>query len=129
MNRLEQVLARSEWGDPAIAEGLMLDYDGYLIEGTMSNVFLVSPGVGSRRQLDRCGVKGVMRALVPGSGGQAGMALSRTRLTPDSVVAAEEVFLTNSVIGLWPVRRNSSKDGDSPLAGQPWRLENGWGAG
>jgi len=104
MNRLEQVLARSEWDDPAIAEGLMLDYEGYLIEGTMTNVFLVSQGRIHTPQLDRCGVRGVMRALVLEAAGDLGWPLQESRLTPDSVAAAEEVFLTNSVIGLWPVR-------------------------
>ncbi|RLA00777.1 MAG: aminodeoxychorismate lyase, partial [Gammaproteobacteria bacterium] len=41
LNRLEQVLARQEWNDPNIMEGLMLDSDGDLVEGTMSNVFMV----------------------------------------------------------------------------------------
>ena len=40
LNRLEQVLARSEWSDPGIAEGLMLDGAGHIIGGTMTNVFL-----------------------------------------------------------------------------------------
>ena len=41
LNRLEQVLARNEWDDPDIAEGIMSDDDGNIIEGTMSNIFIV----------------------------------------------------------------------------------------
>jgi 4-amino-4-deoxychorismate lyase len=104
MNRLEQVLARSEWSDPSIVEGLMLDYDGHVIEGTMSNVFVVSKGCILTPRLDRCGVNGVMRSLVLEAAGDLGWPLEEARLTPDGVAAAEEVFLTNSVIGLWPVR-------------------------
>ena len=44
LNRLENVLARSEWDDPAIAEGLIADADGRVIEGTMSNVFVAAAG-------------------------------------------------------------------------------------
>ena len=39
LNRLEQVIARSEWNDDEVFEGLMRDTDGRLICGTMSNVF------------------------------------------------------------------------------------------
>ena len=41
LNRLEQVMARFEWNDPAIQEGLMLDVNGHVIEGTMTNLFYV----------------------------------------------------------------------------------------
>ena len=44
LGRLEQVLARAEWDDPAIPEGLILDADGAVIEGTMSNLFAVQDG-------------------------------------------------------------------------------------
>ena len=44
LNRLEQVMARAEWDDPSIAEGLMLDAAGHVIEGTMSNLFAVIGG-------------------------------------------------------------------------------------
>ena len=64
LNRLEQVLARSEWTDTEIAEGLMLDSAGRLIEGTMSNVFLVREGVLYTPRLHRCGVAGVMREVI-----------------------------------------------------------------
>ena len=40
LNRLEQVLARAEWDEAdGFQEGLMLDLDGAVVEGTMSNVF------------------------------------------------------------------------------------------
>ena len=45
LNRLENVLARMEWDDPAIAEGILLDEAGNVIEGTMSNVFCSVQGV------------------------------------------------------------------------------------
>ncbi|HEX5629329.1 MAG TPA: aminotransferase class IV, partial [Usitatibacteraceae bacterium] len=44
LNRLENVLARAEWRDPAIREGLLADADGRLVEGTMSNVFFSTGG-------------------------------------------------------------------------------------
>ena len=41
LNRLEQILARAEWQDQAIAEGLVMDLDDNVIEGTMSNFVML----------------------------------------------------------------------------------------
>ena len=44
LNRLEQVMARREWHEPGIAEGLMCDEHDAVVEGTMSNLFLIRGG-------------------------------------------------------------------------------------
>lgn len=98
LNRLEQVLARGEWADPAIAEGLMLDSDGRVVEGVMSNLFVVKDGEVTTPDLARCGVAGITRGLLLESARIADLTLSEVR-------GADELFLTNSLIGLWPVRQ------------------------
>lgn len=103
MNRLEQILARSEWSDSRIAEGLMLDHEGQLVEGTMSNVFLVKDGQLRTPLLDRCGVGGVMRLVLIGASKILGIPLNECRLTPEDLDMADEAFMTNSVMGLWPI--------------------------
>lgn len=104
LNRLEQVLARSELSGPHV-EGLMLDEDDRVIEGTMSNLFAVIDGVLTTPDLTRCGIAGVMRELIIEQardilGGCRVQPMSRTEL-----LQATEVFLSNSLIGIWPVRR------------------------
>ncbi|MGB9670977.1 MAG: aminodeoxychorismate lyase [Halothiobacillaceae bacterium] len=103
LNRLEQVLARAEWRDPAIAEGVMLDSEGLLVEGVASNVFLVREGRLLTPLLDQCGVAGVMRAHVMQRAASLGLAVQETRLVLDDLMAADEVFLTNSLHGIRPV--------------------------
>ena len=103
LNRLENVLARTEWQDPAIAEGLMCDAEDAVIGGTMSNLFLVRDGKLSTPEVTRCGVAGVMRELVSELAQSHGIAIDTAVLGIDDLFAAEEVFLVNSVIGLWPV--------------------------
>jgi 4-amino-4-deoxychorismate lyase len=104
-NRLEQILARSEWSDPAIAEGLMLDTKGHVVEGTMSNVFLVQRGQLVTPALDRCGVAGVVRQIVMERAASVTGEICREEdVLPELLDSAEELFLTNSVIGVWPVR-------------------------
>lgn len=102
LNRLEQVLARAEW-DREFAEGLMCDPSGYVVEGTMSNVFGVSDGVLVTPDLSQAGVAGVMRAEVIAAAQTLGLRCTERRITAAEFERMDEVFLTNSIIGLWPV--------------------------
>jgi len=105
LNRLEQVLARAEWQDE-YAEGLMRDTDGLVIEGTRTNLFLVcADGTVVTPDLSQSGVAGVMRAQVLDSAAAMGMSCIIQAVTTDMVESAQELFLTNSLIGIWPIRR------------------------
>jgi 4-amino-4-deoxychorismate lyase len=103
-NRLEQVLARAEWTDPTIAEALLYSSSGALISGTMSNVFLVRDGRLCTPRLDRCGVAGIMRRVVLAAAAQAGIVAEERTLGSRDLAAAEELFLTNALMGVRPVR-------------------------
>ncbi|HEX9626359.1 MAG TPA: aminodeoxychorismate lyase [Acidiferrobacterales bacterium] len=109
LNRLEQVLARREWRDE-FAEGLLSDADGCVIEGTMSNLFLVSRGTLITPDLSQSGVAGVMRAEVLEAARALGIAVAERGVPAAELAAADEMFLTNSLIGLWPVRRLDDRD-------------------
>jgi len=103
LNRLEQVLARQEWDDPAIQEGLMLDSIGDLVEGTMSNVFLVKDAVLMTPDLQLCGVAGIMRARVLEMAADHSIEVRVQRLETAALLQADEVFVCNSLMGIWPV--------------------------
>jgi 4-amino-4-deoxychorismate lyase len=104
LNRLEQVLARAEWSDPTIAEGLMLDSEGCVIEGTMSNLFVLRHGHWLTPALNHCGIAGVMRRFVLDTAAAWGLPMREAVLRPSDLLDAEAAFLTNSLIGIWPVR-------------------------
>ena len=104
LNRLENVLAAAEWSAQDIAEGIMLDEADHIIEGTRSNLFLVRDGKLYTPDLGHCGVAGLQRDRVMEHAGLHGMLCSVAKLTRDDLLAADEVFVVNSVIGLWPVR-------------------------
>jgi 4-amino-4-deoxychorismate lyase len=103
LNRLEQVIARSEWQDTEHAEGLMLDQAGRVIEGVFSNLFLVRDGVLITADLKRCGVAGVMRAELLFQAESLGIPAQITDITLEQLQWADEVFVCNSVYGVWPV--------------------------
>ena len=102
-NRLEQVLARSEWDEPGITEALMFSSSGALISGTMSNVFLVHDSRLLTPRLDRCGVAGIMRALILEEATQAGIPTVECRLEAAALEQARELFLSNALWGVRPV--------------------------
>jgi 4-amino-4-deoxychorismate lyase len=104
LNRLEQILARFEWSDPGIAEALLFSSSGALISGCMSNVFLVYGGRLSTPRLDRCGVAGVMREVVGRLAVRHGIEFDKLPLDLEGLNAAEEIFLTNALTGIRPVR-------------------------
>jgi 4-amino-4-deoxychorismate lyase len=103
LNRLENVLARAEWTDPGVAEGLMLDAGGNVIEGTMSNIFIVEHGRLVTPALDASGVAGVQRERVIESAAAAGAAVQIALIPLARLLAADEIFLVNSLLPLWPV--------------------------
>ena len=100
LNRLEQVLARAEWDDPAIAEGLLCDVHGNAISATAANLFAVVGGVPVTPSLDRCGVAGVLRAELL----QALPRVEVRDLPLRECLEADELFLSSSVRGILPVQ-------------------------
>lgn len=104
MNRLEQVLARQEWNDE-FQEGLMSDDKGYLVEGVMSNLFIVKNKSIITPCIDKAGVDGIMRNVVLNLCESNGIIAKQDKLSLEQVLDADEVFLTNSIIGIWPVNK------------------------
>jgi 4-amino-4-deoxychorismate lyase len=103
LNRLENVIARGEWTDAQIREGLLGDAAGRVIEGTMSNVFVAKGGQVSTPGLTRCGVIGAQRERVRELLAVEGIECGERGIRFEELIDADEVFLTNSLIGAWPV--------------------------
>ncbi|OUR72274.1 aminodeoxychorismate lyase [Methylophaga sp. 41_12_T18] len=103
LNRLDQVLARAEWNDDDIAEGIMFNDLEQLIDGTMTNVFIVKQQQLLTPKLTLSGVAGIMRQQVINCAERAGHAVIYADLTLNDLLAADEVFVTNSIINIWPI--------------------------
>jgi len=99
LNRLEQVLARAEWNDPAIAEGVLCDGHGHVISATMANLFAVIDGELLTPAVDRCGIAGVARAEV-----LEAMSARVVEIGLEALAGASELFLSSSVRGIVPVQ-------------------------
>ncbi len=103
LNRLEAVLARAEWADGRVWEGLMRDAEGNLICGTMSNLFVRRDTRLYTPRLDRCGTAGVMRRWVLEQARALGLRAAETRLRWEELTGTDEMFMTNAVVGVVPV--------------------------
>jgi 4-amino-4-deoxychorismate lyase len=69
----------------------------------MSNLFVIRDGELCTPRLDACGVAGVMRSVLLDLADVLGLSARRESLLPADLRSAQEVFLCNSLIGIWPV--------------------------
>ncbi len=109
LNRLEQVLARSEWTDSSIAEGVVLDHEENVIEGTMSNVFYIKGKTLYTPELSACGVDGIIRRKVITLATELHLEICINKFSLKSLMDADEIFMCNSVIGVWPIKMLGKK--------------------
>ena len=105
LNRLEQILARNEWDTDEFQEGVMLSSQGLVTDGTMSNIFLVKDNRIFTPDLSLCGVSGVMRKIIIKLAKELGFSVYEKSITKSELEEADELFLTNSLFGIWPVRK------------------------
>lgn len=114
LNRLEQVLARAEWNDPGIDEGVMRSVSGDIIECTSCNLFLVLDGILLTPDLSRCGVAGVMRRHVLTLAEDLSIPVQIGRLNVDTLVNADELFVTNASRGIAAVGSMENHEWTAP---------------
>lgn len=120
LNRLEQVLASQEWPEGDFMEGIMLDMNDMVIEGTRSNIFWARDGRLFTPSLDQCGVTGIMRNYlmehIPDI-------IETGKSSLENLLKADEVFLCNSVFGIWPVKSILSDNLVTSLPADPGRQD------
>ena len=105
LNRLEQVLARAEWQDDSIFEGLMLNAEDHVVCGTMSNLYAVIDSRLKTPPITESGVCGVMRRQILSVAGSNGIPIDIEPLPVSHMGRSSEVFVCNSQFGILPVRQ------------------------
>ena len=95
-------MARMEWSDRNIHEGILLDPEDNLVTAISSNIFIVHSGRLLTPRLDRCGIRGVLRTAILSAFRDR---CEQRRISLDMLPEAEEIFVCNAVRGVFPVRR------------------------
>lgn len=113
LNRLEQVLASRGWPEHA-AEGILCDEQLMPVCGTRSNLFWVRGGHLHTPSLEACGVAGMMRDKVLACAAALGIAVEVANRPWHELSEAEEAFVTNSLIGIWPLRSLEQRSWSAP---------------
>ena len=100
--RLASILGKLEGGDAQ--EVLRIGPDGFLTEGTVSNFFMIKRKVLMTSPRWVGVLEGITRNQVLRIGREQGMAVQEVPLTRHDLFNAEEMFLTNALMGIFPVR-------------------------
>ena len=93
-------MARAEWNDAAIQEGIMLDFNERVIEGTMTNLFYAKNGELFTASLNLCGIAGILRGWISEQ-----MRVNEQGFFLDDLREADEIFVCNSIMGICGVRQ------------------------
>ena len=108
LNYLENVLTRERARAKGLADVLFLSTEGHVLEGTVSNVFLVSRGRLATPALEGI-LPGVTRNEVIRIAKSLKIPVVERRILPRDLERADEVFLTNALIEVLPVSRVGSR--------------------
>ncbi len=99
-NRLEQILARSNL---SCNEAIMLDEKENVISVTQGNIYFIFGNKLLTPKLDRCGVVGSRRSLILELARSLKMDALESNISINQAQQADEVFISNSIIGIQPV--------------------------
>jgi len=118
-NYLSQILARKQADHHQSVEGIMVNEQGEVCDGTISNIFLVKSGEVSTPAVNGYVLAGVTRQMVLELAAKRGTPAREKSISPEEILNADEVFLTNTGWELLPVTRI---DGNTVGSGQPGPL-------
>lgn len=108
LNFLNNIMAKIEAKQAAAHEAVMLNADGFLTEGTISNIFFIKDGTLCTPSIG-CGIlDGITRGLVIDLALKNGITLKEGKFTQKDLYIADEVFITNTTMEVMPVNRVDS---------------------
>ncbi len=105
LNFLNNILAKIEAKKMQAMEALMLNMEGFIAEGTISNIFFVREEVLYTPSPSCAILDGITRGVVINLAIKNGIRLVEGQFTVDELFSASEVFITNSSMELMPVKR------------------------
>lgn len=100
---LENLLARERAKAAGFDDALLVDVEGQVLEGAATNVFAVVGNLVFTPPEDFGLLPGIVRSEILKRGADLGMGVQTSPITKDALLSADEVFVTNALIGVMPV--------------------------
>ena len=104
LNRLENVLARMEWTEPSIADGILLDMNNNVIECTAANIFARFGDMLITPSLHSCGIAGITRQRIINVAHTLSLKVKEETFNLEQLLSADEVIICSSLYGAWQVK-------------------------
>ncbi len=103
LNFLNNILAKIEAKERSAYEAIMLNHQGFIAEGTISNVFFFRGGILFTPSVE-CGIlDGITRGVVLDLAVREGLMVREGKFYIEDMETAEEVFITNTTLEVMPV--------------------------
>ena len=109
LNRLDSVMARSEWEEEEFFDGVMLDNSENIIDGTMTNLFFSRDKILYTPMIKKSGINGIMRQVVIDNAKLFFREVCEIEIKKNTISTFDDMFVTNSVIKTLPVSHLSNK--------------------
>ncbi len=109
LNFLNNILAKIEAIKAGADEALMLNAEGHLAEGTISNIFFVKDEILCTPSVE-CGIlDGITRLVVLDLATRNGLTVREGMFVPEDMFGASEIFITNTTMEVMPVRKSGER--------------------
>jgi len=102
---IDNILAKAEAKKQGADEAFMLDEKGHVVEGTVSNIFVVKLGTIYTPPIDEPILSGITRKLVIKIAKQSALELAEKIIEPKDLYNCDECFVTMSGAGIIPVTK------------------------
>lgn len=102
-NFLTHILARGEAIDAGVDEGIMLNYEGFVTEATISNIFIIKGTSLITPAVDSGILPGIARKTVIEISDGMDLTVSEREVNPEELFDTDEAFLTNSLMEIMPL--------------------------
>ncbi len=103
LNYLDSVLARREAAEHGVAEALMRNCHGRIAEASAANLFLVHDGRLVTPPVSEGALPGIQRAVAMAAAHALGYEVGEEPVEERALADADELFVTNSLIGICPL--------------------------
>lgn len=110
LNRIDSVMARSEWQNKEFFDGVLLDDSKNIIDGTMTNIFFSKNNILYTPDLKKSGINGIMRQVVIEKSKIFFNSVHEIQINKKNLKLYDEMFITNSIIKILPVKKLEKKE-------------------